>query len=432
MPIDPEACWKLLERVAASSHLNRAPRLREFLFYVGKKSIKDGSIEVHEQEIGSAVFGRELHYDTSQDNIVRVNATELRKRIDAYFISDGVNEVYNFRIPRGSYKPVFRRNAPAPEAGPAAELLPLVTQIQSPQPIAIVPSARVAKSLTFVATTAVVVLLTLTSLLLWRDNHSLRMALHPWRSQPALADLWSNFLGSNGNTDVILADTSFALVQDLSGKSYSLSDYLGNSYLSGIQASNISADRRADLTRIASRRNGSMGDFGVAEKIKSLDPNASNISMAFAREYTADEIKKNNTVLIGSRKSNPWVDLFSDRMNFVIEYNPTTKQSLVRNRKPRPGEQSEYDASLDPSPSNGYSIIAFLPNPSHTAKSLIIEGTTSQATNAAGEFIASEDSLRAFQKRFPGGHFSYFEILLKTTQFQGTPFKAELLTYRIY
>src|SRR5665213_473126 len=62
-----KACWEVMERAAASIHLSRAARLREFLFYVGAKCLKDGSTEVHEQEIGAGVFGRQEHYDTSQD-----------------------------------------------------------------------------------------------------------------------------------------------------------------------------------------------------------------------------------------------------------------------------------------------------------------------------------------------------------------------------
>ena len=83
--IDPAVCWKLVERAAASDSLKRATRLREFLFYVAAKSLKEGRTELHEQEIGHDVFGRNESYDTSQDNIVRVSATELRKRINSFF-----------------------------------------------------------------------------------------------------------------------------------------------------------------------------------------------------------------------------------------------------------------------------------------------------------------------------------------------------------
>ena len=305
-------------------------------------------------------------------------------------------------------------------------------EIKPAEPIVLHASAAVVGKLHLSMAIAAAVLLAITSLFLWRDNHSLRMQLHPWQSQPALANLWGSFFGSTADTDIILADTSFALVQDITEKSFPLKDYLGNDYLGELRGDAISADRLADVTRIASRRNGSIGDFGVAQRIMSLDANSPKLSLAFAREYTSEAIKKNNTILIGSRKSNPWVDLFADQMNFRIDYDPQTRQSTVKNLKPGKGEQAEYAASLDPAPSSGYCIIAYLPNPSRTTNSLIIEGTTSQATDAAGEFITSNEALTDFLKKFPDGRFSYFEILLKTTQLNGTPFKAEIITYHLH
>jgi hypothetical protein len=99
----------LIERVAASEQFSRSARLRDFLLYVGKQSLKEGCPEIHEHEIGARVFGRPVSYDRSADNIVRVNATELRKRIESYFETIGADEPLIFEIPRGAYRLVFRR-----------------------------------------------------------------------------------------------------------------------------------------------------------------------------------------------------------------------------------------------------------------------------------------------------------------------------------
>ena len=114
----------LIERVAASEQFSRSTRLRDFLLYVGKQSLKEGCPEIHEQEIGARVFGRPASYDRSADNIVRVNATELRKRIESYFESKGANEPLVFEIPRGAYRLVFHRRLAEPpqiEAPPQPE-----------------------------------------------------------------------------------------------------------------------------------------------------------------------------------------------------------------------------------------------------------------------------------------------------------------------
>lgn len=60
----------LIERVAASEQFSRSARLRDFLLYVGRRSLKEGSPEIHEQEIGAKVFGRPESYDRTSDNIV--------------------------------------------------------------------------------------------------------------------------------------------------------------------------------------------------------------------------------------------------------------------------------------------------------------------------------------------------------------------------
>src|SRR5882762_632169 len=99
---------RLLSRVVESTPFRRSTRLRDFLIYVGNEVILHGAEDLPEQQIGTAVFGRSPSYDTSQDNIVRVNAMELRKRIDLYFTNEGQNEPLIFEIPRGSYVPVFR------------------------------------------------------------------------------------------------------------------------------------------------------------------------------------------------------------------------------------------------------------------------------------------------------------------------------------
>lgn len=428
--LPPKACWEVLERAAASSHLNRAARLREFLFYVGNKSLKDGSSDVHEQEIGAEVFGRQQHYDTSQDNIVRVNATELRKRIEAYFAAEGANEPVVFQIPRGSYTPMFRLRAETPAPVVEEKLAPVAEVIALPEAVpAATPWFR---QLPVLLTGIAVLALAAMVLGLWRQNQTLYKQLHPWEGQQALASFWQRFLDPHRETDIVLADTSFALVKDISGQSFSLADYLNHSYLQKIESADLSPDRRADLGLMVSRLNGSLGDFRVAQRIQGLDPGSKTLLVQFARDYSADSIKEHNVVLIGSQKSNPWVDLFNDQLNFTIEYDPKLNQSFIRNHNPKPGEELMYAAPVNPYASSGYSIIAYLPNPSHTADALIVAGTDSQATDAAGEFLTSDKSLQQFLAKLPQGQIPYFEVLLKTTRLSGTPFNAEIIGFRTY
>src|ERR1051326_409639 len=82
----------LVERVASSSYLIRSARLRDLLLYVTDRVLEDEASEIHEQEVGHNVFGRPADYDTAADNIVRVHASMLRKRLDQYFAGEGAGE----------------------------------------------------------------------------------------------------------------------------------------------------------------------------------------------------------------------------------------------------------------------------------------------------------------------------------------------------
>ena len=422
---------ELLERISSSLELRRAARLREFLRYVGRRSLETPHVPISEQDIGIHVFGRAQDYDTSVDNIVRVNASELRKRIAAYFASEGLHETLLLEIPRGSYTPQFRprpvednsveskvESKPALNSEPSREL----DASRSPRPAI--------QSVAFPAVCILVVALAAICLSLFRQNRSIYQELYRWKSEPALGPFWSGMLDSPRQTDIIVADTSFALIEDILHKQISLNDYLNRSYIQQIQTSGLRPELKSDLQIIATRSNGSLGDFRVAQKILAFDPVSIRTHLQYARDYRPSAFKTNNVILIGSSRSNPWSSLFEDRLNFTLDYDPFRNETLVKNRHPQSGESDVYIAPVDPNNSSGYSVIDFIPNQDNSADVLIIAGTTSEATEAAGDFLTSEETLSRFQNRLHVRTFPYFEVLLKTVKLIGTPLSAEVIAYR--
>jgi hypothetical protein len=437
-----EVRWALLERVVASPQLRRAARLREFLLYVGQRSLKDGLEQIHEQEIGANVFGRPADYDTSLDNIVRVNASELRKRIEDYFESDGASEPLILEVPRGSYKPVFRERSVEPPVPPATKLILPAATVSVPPLLALpvnsssesptTSRASINRALLVVATLLIIALAS-GCYFLWTQNRALRQALNnnAWQNTPVVASFWLGILGARPNTDIILADTSFALIEDITKRSIPLNDYLTRNYVSRIQSPNLSPDRRLDLDMIMRRNNGSLGDFRAAQRILALDPEIKTFHLYSARDFTPALVNQDNIILIGARKSNPWVDLFLDKMNFVADYDTQRSMDFIRNRAPQAGEQSTYAPPPAPNTS-GYCVVAFLPNPQQPGKVLIVAGTDSAATEGGGDFLTSEDQLSHFQNTLHADKLPYFEVVLKTSNLNGTPIGAEIVAYRTY
>jgi len=415
----------LIERVAANEQFSRSARLHDFLLYVGRQSLKDASAEIHEQEIGAKVFGRSESYDTSQDNIVRVNATELRKRIELYFASEGAHEPLIFDIPRGGYIPVFHRRSP--EGEERLHSLPSDHPAEGSQHAAHRSSLRI-----HLLWGSLCLLLAISGIVLFQHDRTVQKAASAWVGKPAVAAFWGDFLRFNQKTDIVLPDDSVSVIEDITHHPISLGDYLNREYMRQIQSSDYSVDRKADLDQISNHNLMTFGGVRAAQQILAEIPATFSSNLTLTRYFSADQIKRDNIVLIGGKKSNPWVHIFDDQVNFVTDYDDEHTRPFVRNLAPKAGEEASYSASSAQNSMVGFSVIAYLPNPSRTGNAIILAGTDSDATSAAAEFLTSEEQLEKFRNTLHTDHFPYFEVLLKTSRLSGTSFNAELIAYRTY
>lgn len=134
----------LLYRITASSSFAKAPRLQELIIYLAERALQKPQLPVSEQQVGIAVFKRQEGYDTSADTIVRVQVSEVRKRLKYYFASAGANEPIVMELPRGSYVPNFYRRdviegvrveASAPQNGHLETSLPDSAGLQPAKPV---------------------------------------------------------------------------------------------------------------------------------------------------------------------------------------------------------------------------------------------------------------------------------------------------------
>lgn len=419
----------LIERVAASHQFSRSARLRDFLLYVGKESLKPGSPEIHEQDIGTRVFGRDDSYDRTSDTIVRVNATELRKRIDSYFVEDGADEPLIFAIPRGIYTPVFHWRQPADAAAERATETPA----EEPEIVHPVAPPRAAKQYgtALWALGGFALLLLALCIFQYRQIRTMRSALHPWEDQPAVAAFWNAFLDPHRQTDVVLPDDSVSLIEDISGTGVTFGDYLSRSYMQRLASSAMSPDRKADVSQVYNHNLVTFGAVGAAQTVLSAIPANYPRYLTLARNFTADQINRNNVVLLGGRKAEPWDDVFDSQLNFVTDYDYQINSAIVRNRAPKPGEKPVYDVLSDGN-LRSLAVLAYLPNPSHSGNVIILAGTDSDATGAAAAFLTSETQMERLRAALHSSSFPHFEALLKISRVSGTFFDAELVAFRIH
>jgi len=135
------------------------------------------------------------------------------------------------------------------------------------------------------------------------------------------------------------------------------------------------------------------------------------------------------TVILDLR--NPWVELFEDRMAYHFKQSQDSAPSVVTVDKPTGNEQAQYAISSDPGRRMAYCVIVFLTNPTNTGNTLVLAGTDSQATEAGGDFLTSEEDLERPQVLLHQNAFRYFQILLRISSSNGTPLGSEIVSCRV-
>ena len=119
-----------LARILASEDFQRSGRLSDFLTFVVEKTLSGDDADIKGYTIGIEVFGKPDSFDPETDASVRVDATRLRRALANYYAGPGIGDPVVIDIPRGQYRPEFRRNAAAAgalseeSAAPGSERLP--------------------------------------------------------------------------------------------------------------------------------------------------------------------------------------------------------------------------------------------------------------------------------------------------------------------
>jgi hypothetical protein len=118
-----------LHRVLESAAFRSSPRCQQFLRFVVEQRLEGRHEMLKERMIGIEVFGRDPSYQTEGDSVVRVRATDVRKRLQQYYSVATQPCVIRIDIPSGSYVPIF-------EVIPEIEVLPVASsslEIEPPQ-----------------------------------------------------------------------------------------------------------------------------------------------------------------------------------------------------------------------------------------------------------------------------------------------------------
>jgi hypothetical protein len=140
---DKEAVLQELESILSSPFFRTSNRSKQFLSYVVQHTLEGNHEPLKERTIGAKLFQRPVGYATGDDPVVRVQAGEVRRRLEQYHHAALSQSPVRIELPVGSYAPEFRwaPTAPFPEEPEPDESAPVIQIV----PVPVVAGGEVAR-----------------------------------------------------------------------------------------------------------------------------------------------------------------------------------------------------------------------------------------------------------------------------------------------
>jgi hypothetical protein len=434
---DIELLQEHLKEVIEGPAFKASQRSGQFLKYIVDQAIAGHFESLKERIIGVELFGRSPTYDTGEDAIVRVTASDVRKRLLQHYGKDGATSEFRISLPLGAYIPeIARRTRPSANGNahfsgtevepdhvaelPHPDLLPV--PVHAPSFDTVVEPSRIPR-LPFIA--ALFALALIASAVFAWSRYSVVDVV------PRSSLLWSAFFRLPHSTQIITSDPNMAEIDGYTGVQLSVSDYANHNYIP--DPGKLTPEVSNLCRNILRGDKAAAVDIPIAVYIGQMALASSrNVSVHGARSIQIQDLaSEDNFVFLGSPRSNPWSALFGDQLDFRFVFDPKTKTEFIRNEHPRPQEASSY-APTAPGWQTGrtFGTVAFVKNPDQVGQVLLIAGATGEGTAAAGRFITDVPRLNATLKRCgvkSSGDVQHWQLLLQLNAMAGAPSNVDVI-----
>lgn len=407
--------WALVERILATVPFQKSSKLHSLLTYVAEYSILGKAEALTERQIGIAVFGKPTDYSPAEDSAVRVHVRQLRLRLHEYFAVEGRHETQRVEIPKGSYALEFHDVEPE-DALKSTNLGEQGTEgMQGP--------VQWVRQIFPWAAIAIAVICALG----W--YRAAKLAANPTASWPL-----STVVQADRPTRVVVSDSSLML-RRLGDHRVGLDEYLTPDYRQKMIPGNTPENFNRLLSYILDSQLTSFADLtAISSMMKLAGPLGQQFVLTSAHDLDRRDLEQGNYIFVGGPTSNPWVSLFSDKVNFQAVEETVGGHMHFRNRNPLPGEQAEYEG-LQSTGSTGedYATISVLPGQMGRGNVMILQGLRQAGTEALSLVLANNEDRAMLEKAVlqkTKSQTPYFEVLVRSQAVAGAPVSFSIVSVR--
>lgn len=434
-----------LTEVIEGAAFRGSRRSGQFLRYVVDQAIAGHFDCLKERVIGIELFGRSPSYDTGDDAIVRVTASDVRKRLLQHYGRYGTTSKFRINLPLGSYIPEIAHEPPGNGNGnhePSASVEVHTTPhdavaasepgADSPELAAAVPISAPVEATPgqskFSRTWLMLILLvTALNLAIW--GVSWKHMDHSPAVPPSILP-WSAFFNSPHAIQLVTSDPDIAEIQQYVGGEISTSDYANHHLIPN--PDNMTPQVQHFWSVIMGDDKASFVDTKIAVQIAELaKAHGKQIDVDAARNIQMSDFQTDdNFILMGSPRSDPWSSLFSNQLDFRFTFDKSAGQEIIQNFHPKPNEAAQYvPTALGGATGQSYAIIALVQNPDQNGLVLLLAGANAEGTEAVGRLITDMPRFSAALQQCgisATGPVQHFELLLKLNTMAGYPNNASV------
>jgi hypothetical protein len=364
--LEEEAIRSQLAQILASPEFRSSQRCQEFLQFVVEQSLAGHAGVLKERTIGVEAFGRAADYETNLDGVVRIKASEVRKRLSLYYAGSGKAAKVAIELPVGGYVPSFAaRESSSSSNGSAEGSSESTAAISGNQVMRDGASGHRVRNVwigTALIAAAMIAAISL-SAYWWHSQHTPSL----------LNEFWEPVLRGAGPVLIAAAYVPvYAHDPRMPGDQGELT-LMPDQYVGG-----------GDLVA-AARVAGMLGRMGHASEVR------------VGNAISFQDLRNTPTVLIGY-SSTQWKDVTQDFRFYVDD----SDRGMIRDNG-KPTEWYPHNVTRDFHTDEDYAVItrAFLPQ-TH-AMLILISGCTQYGTEGAADLIANPELLAAALREAPVG-----------------------------
>ena len=351
---DRRAVRNQLERMLASPLFRNSRRYPSLLRFLVEQTLAGNDASLKERTLGVTVFHRAPDYDTNQDTVVRLTASEVRKRIAQYYHQPEHAEELQIDLIPGTYVPVFRRVEPA--VGPE-----LLRTTPVPGAVAAPAAWRATRRqwAAWVVGTAAVVAAILGSVA-WRQHEEAV-------TRSAEYQLWEPILQEPGQVQLVLSDLSGAV------NSAALRDREGGAILMQL----------LQLGEMVNYRD-TLAEAGI---VAFLAHHNKPYALALSTQASYPELQRGASVLVGGL-SNVWTMRVTAPLRFHFVRRGDSYVYGIEDRKhPERGGWNVNMAQSFDRATEDYALVGRIFDQTTGQPVLVVAGLGANGTNAAAEFL---------------------------------------------